>query len=163
LHITSRADDTGRRCINILTQEEAEILLKALKESLVNFISIPDNGTNLDFKVKSNQPLEMFTINLYKGNIGKKYNIEARISKNNVRLLALHINATNKHYNPPELGGDLITGSHWHIYREGFNLAFAYPAKDIADKDFCENTLAFFREFNIIEVPKLSSQIDLLG
>ena len=84
MHITSRADDTGRRCINILTQEEAEILLKALKESLVNFISIPDNGTNLDFKVKSNQPLEMFTINLYKGNIGKKYNIEARISKNNV-------------------------------------------------------------------------------
>ena len=144
----------------MLSQKEAEILVAALKESLVNFISLPDNGANLDFKVKSNQPSEMFTINLYKGNIGKKYNIEARISKNNVRLLALHINATNKHYNPPELGGELITGSHWHIYRGGFNLAFAYPAKDVSDKDFCENTLAFFREFNIIKVPELSSQMD---
>ena len=144
----------------MLTQEDAEILLKALKESLIDFFSLPDNGKSSEFKVKSNSPVEVFAIYLYKGNMGRKQNIEARISKNNVRLLALHINATNRHYNPPEFGGELITGSHWHIYREGFDLKFAYPACDIFNDGFVENTLAFFKEFNIIKPPEISTQLD---
>ena len=141
----------------ILSQSEAEKLLKALKRSLKNFIELPKKGGGEEFQVKSDNPLDFFTISLYNGNIGKKHNIEARISKNNVRLLALHINATNRHHNPPALGGELITGSHWHIYREGFELKYAYPADDILNEDFVDNTLRFFEEFNIIQAPKISN------
>lgn len=75
--------------------------------------------------------------------------------------MALHINATNRHYNPPELGGELVIGFHWHIYKEGFDLKFAYPACDIFNDDFVKNTLAFFKEFNIIKPPKISTQLYL--
>lgn len=142
----------------MLTQSEADKLLKTLKRSFKKFISIPKKGTNMNFNVESNIPKEKFTINLFQGNIANKQNISARITKNNIMLLELHINATNKHFNPKELGGELILGSHWHIYKEGFDTKFAYPATDILSDDFIDNSLLFFKKFNIIGIEDMFTQ-----
>lgn len=75
------------------------------------------------------------------------------------RLSELHINPGSSHSNPDNT---LIIGSHWHIYREGYDRKSAFPATDINDDDFVENTLLFFEKFIIISKPRINYQLELL-
>ena len=77
---------------------------------------------------------------------------------NGTVLLELHVNPTNRHMNPD---GKLITGSHWHLYREGYGLQFAFPADDLSDLSFTENTIAFLKRFNVIKRPEIVEQIEI--
>lgn len=143
-----------------ITQAEADELLKMLKETLTREIAFPEAGQQLEFKVKSKTASNVFAINIYRGKIQKlKYNIGARIELQGTMLLELHIGATNTHCNP---NGEKITGSHWHIFHDGLERKWAFPAEDIQSDKFVENTILFLEKFNVVEQPNIVYQQELL-
>jgi len=58
--------------------------------------------------------------------------------------------------------GTIIIGSHWHVYREGYDRKFAFPATNIDDDDFISNTLQFFDKFHLIDKPNVNYQLEIL-
>ena len=82
----------------------------------------------------------------------------ARIIKNGILLLELHINPSNIHINPD---GEKITGNHWHLYSEEYGRLWAFPAEDIHSEQFTENTISFLNKFNVIDPPVIHYQPEL--
>lgn len=145
---------------NKITQEEAERLLNMMKKSLSDCINFPERGEQIEFEVCGDTKKDLFITKIYRGKINsKKYEMGARIKKNNILLLELHISPGNIHSNPD---GTKIIGSHWHIYTEEFGRRFAYPAEDIESDKFVENTILFLDKFNVIEKPSINYQLELL-
>lgn len=143
-----------------LTQKEADELLHMLKKSLVEAINFPSKNSSTEFDVQGTSKRDIFTVKIHRGKIRhNKYSIGARIKKDGVILLELHINPGNVHVNPD---GEKIIGSHWHIYKEGYEHRYAFLATDITDDDFVKNTLLFFKKFNIIKEPEVRYQLELL-
>lgn len=143
-----------------LTDAEARRLLEMTKRSLIAEMSFPSCGGTKEFDVVGDTKKDVFSVNIYRGKIQPfKYNIGARIKKNGIMLLELHINPSNVHYNPD---GKKISGSHWHIYTEEYGRAYAFPADDIKNDEFVENTIAFLTRFNVIEQPNITYQLELL-
>ena len=143
-----------------LTQEDAERLLAMLKNSLVESITFPSKGEQIEFDLVGDTKKDLFTAKIYRGKVNReKYDINARIKKNNILLLELHISKNKIHSNPD---GTKIVGSHWHIYTEEYGRSFAYPADDIESDKFIENTITFLTKFNIIEKPTINFQLELL-
>ena len=130
-----------------ISQAEADALLNMLKKTLLSRIDFPSKGKSIEFDVSGER------INNF------KYNIGARIVKNGILLLELHINPSNIHTNPD---GEKITGSHWHIYSEKHGRLWAFPAEDLDDKQFVQNTIVFLEKFNVIEKPAINFQAELL-
>lgn len=84
-----------------------------VKRTLVSEINFPSKGKAEEFNVVGDSKQDVFAVNIFRGKINRfKYNIGARIIKNGIMLLELHINPSNIHTNPD---GEKITGSHWHI------------------------------------------------
>lgn len=145
----------------VLSQEKAEQLLSELKKALISSLYAPECRDNIDFNVQGLVSDELFTINIYRGKINRdKISYSARIKVNNVILLELHINPTNRHVDP--ITGNVICGSHWHIYKEGFDHRCAFLATDILDADFVKNTLAFLDRFHVTEKPTIYEQQSLI-
>lgn len=143
-----------------LTQEEAQRLLEMIKRSLIDEINFPMRGNTKEFDVVGDTKADVFSINIYRAKIQPfKYNMGARIKKNGIMLLELHINPTTVHYNPD---GEKITGSHWHVYTEGFGRTYAFHADDIEADKFVENTIAFLEKFNVVERPNIIYQLEIL-
>ena len=143
-----------------LTQEEADILLKMLKKTLVDEINFPPKGQQIEFNLTGDTKKDIFTTKIYRGKINRdKYEIGARITKNNILLLELHVSPSKVHPNPD---GTKITGSHWHIYSEEYGRRFAFPAEDLKSDDFVANTLLFFEKFNVVDRPSINFQLELL-
>lgn len=144
-----------------LTQEEANELLEMLKITLSKEINFPEKGTSTEFDVKGKTNKTLFTIKIYRGRINlNKYEIGARIKKENLLLLELHVNPGNPHTNPD---GQKIIGSHWHIYNEDYYRSYAFPAEDVDSKDFVINTMLFFEKFNLIDPPTVNYQQELFS
>ena len=74
-------------------------------------------------------------------------------------LLELHISPTQVHINPD---GGKITGSHWHIYTEEYGRSLAFPATDINENSFVENTLSFLTRFNVVDPPSINVQLEII-
>lgn len=145
---------------NKITQEEAECLLNMIKKTLSNSINFPGKGEEIEFELSGDTKKELFITKIYRGRINhKKYEIGARIKKNNILLLELHISPGKVHPNPD---GTKIVGSHWHIYTEEYGRRFAYPAEDLESENFIENTILFLNKFNVIEKPTINYQLELL-
>ena len=141
-----------------LTDAEARRLLEMLKHTLIEEMNFPNRGEKKEFDVVGDTKKDLVTVSIFRGRIQpKKYSIGARIKKNGISLLELHINATNVHFNPD---GEKITKDHWHIYTEDYGRKFAIPAEDIYDEDFVENTLIFLRKFHVVEPPKIYYQTE---
>ena len=133
-----------------ITQVEADRLLKMLKRTLISEINFPTIGESVEFNVAGDSKQDIFAINIFRGKINRlKYNIGARIVKNGILLLELHINPSNVHPNPD---GEKITGSHWHIYSEEYGRLWAFPAE----------TMLFLEKFNVIESPTINFQMELV-
>lgn len=144
-----------------LTQKEAEYLLNMLKRALVEEINFPSAGESVEFDIIGATKKDLFTTKIYRGKINrKKYEIGARIKKDNTLLLELHISPGKVHSNPD---GEKIIGSHWHIYSEEYERRKAFPAEDINSEDFVENTIRFLEEFNVIEKPAINFQLELVN
>lgn len=141
----------------ILTEMEAKRLLEMLKKSLVNEIMFPnEGGVSKEFDVIGETKADIFSVNIFRGKINPlKYNFGARIKKNGIMLLELHINPSNIHFNPD---GNKIVGSHWHRYTEQYGRRLAFPAEDVISEDFIDNTMKFLIEFNVIKTPKILYQ-----
>lgn len=143
-----------------LTQEEANRLIKMLKSSLIDEINFPPKGKSIEFDAKGDTKQDVFTVKIFRSKIKyNKYTFGARIRRDGIILLELHINPSNPHTNPD---GTQIIGSHWHVYKEGYDRKFAYPAGNIKDDDFVDNTLLFFERFNLILKPKINYQLELI-
>lgn len=139
-----------------LTQAEAEKLLSMLKKTLQQQVSFPTKGEDVQFHVEGDTKRDLFVISLFRGKINhQKYNLGARIHKNGISLLELHINRNGVHTNPD---GEKIKGSHWHIYTEEHGRRQAFPI-DIDDDLFVETTIMFLEKFNVIEKPDVLCQI----
>ena len=81
-----------------LTDAEARRLIAMLKRALIEAIDFPDRGKKAEFDVVGDTKKDLFTVSIFRGKIqSKKYSIGARIKKNGISLLELHINATNVH------------------------------------------------------------------
>lgn len=143
-----------------ITQVEADRLLRMLKRTLISEISFPEKGESVEFQVAGDGKQDIFAVNIFRGKINLlKYNIGARVVKNGVLLLELHINPSNVHSNPD---GKKITGCHWHIYSEEYGRLWAFPAENIDSEEFVENTMMFLIKFNVIEFPAIHVQMELI-
>lgn len=143
-----------------ISQDEANKLLNMLKYTLVSEINFPSKGSSIEFNVVGDKKQDIFAINIFRGKINRlKYNIGARIIKNGILLMELHINPSNVHINPD---GEKITGSHWHIYSEEYGRLWAYPAEDLDSEQFVDNTISFLEKFNVIKQPTINFQLELL-
>lgn len=131
-----------------------------LKCTLASEITFPAKGKSEEFNVVGDSKQDVFAVNIFRGSINRfKYNIGARIIKNGIMLLELHVNPSNIHINPD---GEKITGSHWHIYSEEYGLAWAFAAEDIESENFVDNTIRFLEKFKVIECPSINFQLELL-
>lgn len=131
-----------------------------VKKSLVSEFSFPSKGSSSEFDVIGIPKREQFAIRIYRGKIDRlKYEIGARIKRDGILLLELHINPSRPHRNPD---GEILTCSHWHIYSEEYGRRYAFPACDINSEDFIENTLAFLEKFNVVEKPTINMQLELI-
>lgn len=143
-----------------IKQEEIERLLEVLKKALVNSINFPERGQSESFQVKAIASNDLFTVNIYRGNVNReKYNLGALIEKQGVPILELHIGPGNRHTNPD---GTIIEGNHWHIYSELYGRAQAFPAEDIQNDKFVDNTILFLDKFHVIEKPEVYFQYETL-
>lgn len=145
---------------NKLTQEEAESLLNMLKKAIDDEIAFPSKGDAIEFDVIGDSKKDLFATRIYRGKINSfKYEIGARIKKDGIMLLELHINPGKPHINPD---GEKIIGSHWHVYTEEHGRRQAFLAEDIHSENFVENTIMFMKKFNIIERPSINFQLELV-
>lgn len=143
-----------------LTQAEAIRLLEMLKTTLQDQISFPNKGESVEFDVRGDTNKDLFTIKIYRGKINRnKHEIGARIKKDNIMLLELHVSPGKPHVNPD---GQKIIGSHWHIYSEEHYRRQAYPAADITAGDFIDSTLKFFEKFHIVNQPTINYQLEII-
>lgn len=75
-----------------MTTTEARQLLEMLKRSLIAELMLPTRGGKEEFDVVGDTNTDIFTICTYRGKIKpKKYDIGARVKKNGILLLELHI------------------------------------------------------------------------
>lgn len=143
-----------------MTNNEAKRLIEMLKHSLISELRFPAKGHGENFDVVGDVRSDVFSVNIFRGRINSgKYSIGARIKKNGTMLLELHINRNGVHKNPD---GNKLVGNHWHIYSEDYGRAQAFPADDIEDDAFVDNTLTFLEKFNVIDPPKVIFQLELI-
>lgn len=143
-----------------MTQAEADRLLQMLKRTLISEINFPGKRKNTEFNVVGDSKKDLFAVNIFRGNINRlKYNMGARIVKNGIMLLELHINPSSVHPNPD---GEKIIGSHWHIYKEEYGMSWAFPAENINGEEFVENTILFLEKFHVVECPAVNFQLELV-
>ncbi|MBC3901379.1 hypothetical protein GH811_17405 [Acetobacterium malicum] len=143
-----------------LSQIEARELIAMLKKALVNEIQFPSKGKEIEFKVQGDSKKHIFAINIFKSRVNHlKYSINARINKNGIMLMQLHIGDTLQHMNPDRRK---INGSHWHFYDEVHGTGIAIEAEDIASVNFEANTILLFERFNMVKKPKITYQLEMI-
>lgn len=142
-----------------LTQSEANLLIAETKHAVEKVVNMPAQGVhNAEFHVKSQE--NSFTIALYRGSINANKHtlsartLSARISVSGIPLIRLCVNGST-HTNPD---GTRVGGTHWHIYREGFDDFFAVAA-NIDSPDFVRDTILLLDKFNVIQKPEFQGAL----
>lgn len=132
-----------------LSQEEAERLIMAVKNTVEDEFRMPAAGEhNAQFHVKADDN-EDFTIAVYQGTLNiNRHSMSARVTRLGVPLMRLCVNGST-HTNPD---GTRIPGTHWHVYKEGYDDFVAYPATLESD-GFVDATIALLDKFNVIKRP----------
>lgn len=140
-----------------LTQAEAEMLIEMLKSTIKKHaLQFPSAKEKLSFDVIGERRTDVFTINIdRKGINANGCTYQGRVKSNNIVLLRLDVNPTAKHRNASD--GQLIIGTHIHIYDEEYELGEAI-AFDIENKSLDELCQTFFEKFNIINPPEVAYQ-----
>lgn len=136
-----------------LTQTEAVELIQMEKKSVNDDRHLfPSSARKLIIPLESLDGKEDFSLDIHQCNIRlKKLTLQNR-ARTTIILLRLDL-AGPPHMNPD---GEMITGPHLHIYREGFGDRFAEPLPQLFDDpDNKFNTLVqFLRYCNITQPPK---------
>ena len=145
----------------ILTQYEADALIKQDKVPTDNrLIDLPDFGGSIAIKLQSQDMQENFILNYRRSKI--------KLSKVNHHLRAPHKTDLVRldvggppHRNPD---GKEIGPNHLHLYREGYDLKFAYdvPKTDFPNLKNIRKTLEdFLRYCHVVKQPNFNSQLNL--
>lgn len=143
-----------------LTNEEATALIKMLKEYVQEqSIEFPHRKEKIQFDVCGERMGDEFVINIERKGINNKgCTYQGREKSNNMVLLRLDVNPTAKHRNPSN--GEVITGTHLHIYTEEHETKEAIPF-DVGNKDLYEICFRFFNEFNVTNNPIVPYQMNI--
>ena len=149
----------SRRPIYTLSQDEAERLIKELKDTVERVVAMPAPGEqNSQFHVTGRDDGEGFAIALFRGRRNPdKHEISARVTRSGIQLMRLCVNGT-PHVNPD---GTRPGRTHLHIYREGFDARVAYPV-DIASPDFVGDTMLLLDRFNVIDKPHFQEGMEAM-
>lgn len=130
-----------------MTQDEAEELLRLLKELHDRCLYIPEPSKTLEYECATISKKSKFIISVYRaGRNAKKCTFQARTKGMNDVILRLDVNPS-PHRNPDN---KIIHGSHLHIYRDGYGTSYAFPF-DVNDDDLVSNFIQFLDEFNVIQ------------
>jgi len=140
-----------------LTQQEANALIEMIKKEVEKQqLKFPERREKCVFDVIGERKNDEFVVNIERKGINySSATYQGRIKSNNVILMRLDINPTSKHRNPSD--GEIIEGSHLHIYSEEWELKEAVPF-DTENKDLYDLCYIFFEKFNIIESPAFIEQ-----
>ena len=108
-----------------------------------NLVAVPQIGDNLNFGLHTNSTQDSFIFDLDRsGKIELKFKNQLR--KESILLVRMDINGP-PHINPD---GEAVSGSHIHIYKEGYGLKWAHELEEklltLPDKT---NVLDIFRIF----------------
>lgn len=143
-----------------IKQKDIERLLDLIKEALTDYIMFPEKGRREEFDVKAHEGDEIFSVSIYRGKVDRyKYNFSARIDVMNEPILELHIGARNRHMNPD---GTIIEGNHWHIYSEEYGRGIAFPADELEDEQFVDNTIEYLKKFNVVNYGTINYQFEIV-
>lgn len=140
----------------MLTQSEADLLIRLAKKLLNRTIGFPNPGISIELKLESFDKREEFIVDVNrKGRINlKKCTYQNRYRKD-IILLRLDLNGP-EHENP---NGDVISCPHLHIYKEGFDDKWAYPinSTEFPDTtDLARTVLDFLRYCNVQNIEDIS-------
>ena len=137
----------------VLTDAEARRMLELLKEALSPKSITLNKGEKASFEASSTTSPDRFRIQINRGARNeKKVEIVALPKGIPQTILELHLHPNQPHRNPD---GELVKGSHWHVYSEEYGRRWAYPALDLETDSFVDGTMAFFERFHLIRHPQI--------
>jgi hypothetical protein len=144
-----------------MTDSEAESLIADLKRlvSMDKNLQLPKQGEKGNYPTESSYKSDKFTVFIYRGSkeMGK-ITYHAMDNATNTPLLRLDVNA-QEHTNPD---GEKISGSHLHIFKEGYEIKYAIEF-DIENKDLICLTKQFFLDFHVMDLSEVLLQNDLFS
>lgn len=125
-----------------LTQSEINYLLNLEKNYVgTQKYKYPTLGGKLNIQLSSPDRNEEFILDITRSNISLTKNTFQNRARGSIILLRLDLDPA-PHRNPD---GEIITGTHLHIYREGYGDKIAYPLPECFDK--CTNARDFLEKF----------------
>ena len=132
-----------------MTQEEAEVLINALKSLERQLITIPNPSRKeeyLAYEVENKNSQFRIIIRRMKMN-PEKCTFQAMTKDTNKVLLRLDIVPDDQPHKNPD--GEMIYGTHLHVFKEGFDVGYAFKF-DINDPDLTKTCVEFLHKFNVI-------------
>ncbi len=125
-----------------LKQSEIEYLL-TLEKNYVGSqkYKYPTFGGKLNIQLSSSDKNEEFILDVWRSHITLSKNTFQNRAKGSIILLRLDLDPA-PHRNPD---GEVITGSHLHIYKEGYGDKIAYSLPEFFDD--CTNAKDFLEKF----------------
>ncbi|WP_294562720.1 hypothetical protein [uncultured Traorella sp.] len=131
-----------------MTQDDAIKLVEMFKELLDKKVYLPEDGKRKELYLKSTTDKNEFIISINRRSIvDNKCTFHARTKGKNEPLLRLDVNPSSTHTNPD---GEVINGTHLHIFKEGYEIKYAIPF-DSSSKNLVDHCISFFKKFNVIE------------
>lgn len=125
-----------------LTQNEIEYLLNLEKNYVgTQKFKYPTLGGKLNIQLSSADKNEEFILDVTRSHISLTKNSFQNRARGSVILLRLDLDSA-PHRNPD---GEIVTGNHLHIYKEGYGDKFAYPLPDNFVK--CNDVKDFLQQF----------------
>lgn len=141
----------------MLTQVEADTQIAMCKlfvnPKIINF----NPGCNLSYKLIGEDQREQFKLDLWRGSIRMSKKMQTRV-RNCIVLVRLEINRS-PHTNPD---GEMISGTHIHIYKEGYEDRWAYPLNTDDFKDpsnIWQSFIDFCSYCNISNPPPIQEEL----
>jgi hypothetical protein len=139
--------------IEVLSQAEADALLAMEKLPIHNnLIDLPDLGGTIEIQLRSQNTREEFNVNYRRGAISLSKRNHHMRARQVIGLARLDLDGP-PHRNPD---GQEIGSRHLHLYREGFDLkwAFEIPSIKFPNLDDAYQTLEdFLRYCNMVQLP----------
>ena len=130
----------------MLTESEANELIRMLKkQEKVKAILFPDSGKKTRINIISSDSKEKFLIDIYQSRIDITEYFNHMNHSSKCPLARLDVGEHQVHRNPD---GEKLTGSHLHIYKDGYESRWAYPVPKELGQDLdnkIETVLAFFK------------------
>lgn len=141
-----------------LTQAEIEYFLKLKKNYIgVQKFKYPTLGGKLNIQLSSSDKNEDFILDITRSHISLSKNTFQNRARVAIILLRLDLDSA-PHRNPD---GEVVSGNHLHVYKEGFGDKYAYPLpEEFTDcKDINDFLDRFMDYCNIINKPIIEEDL----